>query len=365
MQEQAHKILFLVNGDYKGTYGIRARGLVCNFSHFKVEILYRKNKIISIFYFVIKALAYKPDIIYLMNIGLSGSIACLFLRIFCKKIFVADTGDANYELFKAMGKSKIVCMSVKVMEDYVLRLSQAIMARSRHLKDYLENKGYKNIYYIPDGVDTTAFRPLDPTKLKNRMAAADELIIGILGRLAWSKPLSFCYGWELVETLNIIKDKPVKGIIIGDGDGKKILERQAKKYGISDKVIFTGWLPIDSLPEYINAMDICLSTQTNDTVGQARTTGKLPLYLACGKYVLATDVGDAKEILPEKMRLYYKGKKDLEYPKRLSAAIEEILSNRELLKQGIQNRDVALREFDYRILSKKAEDILLNICSAV
>jgi len=76
-------------------------------------------------------------------------------------------------------------------------------------------------------------------------------------------------------------------------------------------------------------------------------------------------VGDAKEILPEKMRLYYKGKKDLEYPKRLSAAIEEILSNRELLKQGIQNRDVALREFDYRILSKKAEDILLNICSAV
>jgi hypothetical protein len=48
-------------------------------------------------------------------------------------------------------------------------------------------------------------------------------------------------------------------------------------------------------------MDICLSTQTNDVVGWVRTTGKLPLYLAAGRYVLASRVGEAARVLPEEM----------------------------------------------------------------
>ena len=38
---------------------------------------------------------------------------------------------------------------------------------------------------------------------------------------------------------------------------------------------------------HLSIMDVCISTQSNDLVGMVRTTGKLPLYLAYGKYVIA------------------------------------------------------------------------------
>lgn len=355
-----NKILFLVNGDYKSAFGIRTRGLTSNFSVFKIKIVYRHNKIASIFKFIIQALIYKPDIIYLMNIASSGAIACLALKIFFNKSFVADTGDVTYELFKVAGSGKIVCFLAKIIEDYVLRLSNIIIVRGRYLKSYLEKRGYKNIYYIPEGVDISKFKPMDVTRLKKKIAPENELVIGVLGKLVWVRTLDLCYGWDIVEALNIMKDKPIKAVIIGDGDGKERLEKRAKEYGISGKIVFVGWLVVDKLSEYINVMDVCLSTQTNDVIGWTRTAAKLPLYLACGKYILATDVGEAHHILPDKMRLYYNGKKDLGYPKRLVKALQEILSNKKLLEEGIKNREIALQNFDYRMLSKKLENILLS-----
>jgi len=108
-------------------------------------------------------------------------------------------------------------------------------------------------------------------------------------------------------------------------------------------------------------MDVCLSTQTNDMVGRLRLTSKVPLYLACGKYILASDVGEVRHILPEDMRLDYKGPKDTHYPVRLAAALEDLLTNRDLLKNAISLRKLALEKFDYRILSKQVEDIIISL----
>ena len=64
---------------------------------------------------------------------------------------------------------------------------------------------------------------------------------------------------------------------------------------------FAGQVPYAELPGWLHRMDICLSTQTNDVVGWVRTTGKLPLYLAAGRFVLASRVGEAARVLPEEM----------------------------------------------------------------
>jgi glycosyltransferase involved in cell wall biosynthesis len=70
-------------------------------------------------------------------------------------------------------------------------------------------------------------------------------------------------------------------------------------------------------------MDVALSTQTNDLVGQVRTTGKLPLYLACGLPVLASHVGEAAALLgPVGWTLPYHGVVDRDYPTRLAEKIE-------------------------------------------
>ena len=170
-----------------------------------------------------------------------------------------------------------------------------------------------------------------------------------------------CYGWDLIEAVRILRNNPVKAIIIGSGSGEKFLKAKAKEYGIAEKVIFIKRIPYEELPEYINTIDICLSTQSNDINGWVRVTGKLPLYLACARYILSTDVGEAHYVLPQKMLLPFNGNKDLEYPKRLAETIQRLLSNRRLLEEASKNREIALENFDYRKLSEKLENILENI----
>ena len=119
-------------------------------------------------------------------------------------------------------------------------------------------------------------------------------------------------------------------------------------------------IPFENLPEYVNAMDICLSTQTDDIIGWMRTTAKLPLYLAAGRYVLATDVGEAHYLLPSKMLISYNGSKDDGYPLRLAEKIRGILDNRNELSYGIENRNIAIENFDYKVLSKQLENSILE-----
>ncbi|MFH0731785.1 MAG: glycosyltransferase [Candidatus Omnitrophota bacterium] len=353
-------VLILVNSSDDGPFGIRAKGMVRYFENIDYKILYRKSKLSSMFRFLLSALTGRERVIYVINVAYSGIIAGLAAKLFLRKKLIIDIGDINYKLFKLIGKNFFICFLERALEYLALSCSD-IIVRGKYFKDYLEARGYENVYYIPDGVDVDKFRPLDVSALKKKLAPNNELIVGIVGSLIWVKTLDLCYGWDLVEMLNILKKEHIRGVIIGDGTGKKKLEQRVKEYGIEDKVLFTGWLPYYKLPEYINSFDVCLSLQTNNLIGWLRTTAKLPLYLSCGKYVLATDVGGAHWLLLPHMRLEYRGERDFEYPERLARAVREILSDRSLLESASKNRDIALKNFDYRNLSRKLQGILVNM----
>jgi glycosyltransferase involved in cell wall biosynthesis len=129
-------------------------------------------------------------------------------------------------------------------------------------------------------------------------------VIGMVGSVVWSPVRESCYGWELVEIVKQLQgniDRPVRGIMVGDGSGLPRLKERCQQLGIEGLVEFAGRVPYAELPGWLHRMDICLSTQTNDVVGWVRTTGKLPLYLAAGRYVLASRVGEAARVLPEEM----------------------------------------------------------------
>src|SRR5207237_3490480 len=111
--------------------------------------------------------------------------------------------------------------------------------------------------------------------------------------------------------------------------------------------------PYDELARYMKLIDICLSTQTNDIVGQVRTTGKLPLYLAAGRQVLASNVGEAAVVLEREMLVDYRGVKDAAYPQRLTERIESLLHHPEMLKHVARNQLLAKKYFDYEILAER------------
>jgi glycosyltransferase involved in cell wall biosynthesis len=295
-----------------------------------------------------------------MNIGYSGVIAGILAKWLYKIKLIVDTGDVVYELFKTTGqKGFLGLLLTKILENSALRLSDVIIVRGSFHKTWLEQHGYKNVVHIPDGVDTSFSKPMDVKDLRERLGLSEHLIVGMMGTTNWSKKLKLCYGWELIEALKYLKNLKVKGIIIGTGTGLPRLKQRAKELGILDNVVFVGRIPYSAVPKYISFMDVCISTQTDNLVGKVRTTGKLIEYLACGKYVIATDVGDAKNILKNiGMLLPYHGVKDENYPKLLADKIKWLIQNKDELKKGKLGIKIVKEHFDYQILSDKSKEIL-------
>ena len=126
-------------------------------------------------------------------------------------------------------------------------------------------------------------------------------------------------------------------------------------------MFFLDHVPYQQLPGYLSLMDICLSTQTNDVVGNVRTTGKLPLYLASGRFILASKVGEAARVLPKKMLVEYDGVKDETYPAKLAARIELDLANRRIDSERELSVALARRHFDYSTLARRAERVIAGV----
>jgi glycosyltransferase involved in cell wall biosynthesis len=155
-------------------------------------------------------------------------------------------------------------------------------------------------------------------------------------------------------------DVPVHALLIGDGDGLPELRRLADELHISDRLHVIGRVPYRSLARYLAICDVCLLTQTNDPSSWVRTTGKLPVYLAAGRYVLATRVGTAVDVLPDEMLLDYDGAWDRNYPKRLANAISRVARDPGRAEKGWALRGAASR-FDYRTIATQAAAIVRTL----
>lgn len=351
---------FIINGDPESAMGYRARSLAKLLGDgYAVEFAYRTgNKIAALFRFSRFLIRTRPQVTYVFDMSYSGVLAAWFHRLCFRNRLIIETGDAIYELMRSTGnRGRLGLRLTRCLEDFSLRVADRVVVRGSFHKEWLSSHGIE-ADVIQDGVDMTRFTSKDTSDLRKQFGLEGVLTVGLVGSSIWSEKLQMCYGWELVETLCLLKDKPVKGIMIGGGSGITQLQDRCREYGIEDNIVFLGHVPFEQLPSYLRLIDICLSTQTNDIVGQVRTTGKLPLYLAAGRYILASKVGEAAIVLDEAMLVEYEGVKDEGYPRKLKQRIEAILDHPEMLERSAKNVGVAKEYFDYSVLAERMKQVI-------
>ncbi|GEM_PF-147722 len=363
LEEKQHRpgVTFLVNGTRASALGVRARAFAERLNdHYEVHLLYRsRHKLRSLLRFIVHLCRRRPRLVYVVDMGYSGVLAATLYKWPTRARLIIDTGDVITELARSMGtRSRLGLKLTEWLERLSLNVADHLVVRGTRHKAWLRARGIDRVEVIPDGVETDRFRPLDVAELRRQYGLDGVLTVGLVGTLTWNERWDMGYGWELVEVLRWLKDEPVKGVLIGDGSGVSRLKVRCRRYGIEEKIVFIGRVPYEALPAYLNLIDVCLSTQTNDLVGQVRTTGKLPLYLACGRYILASAVGEAALILDEEMLVAYEGVKDADYPRRLAERIREIVRARSKLQTGAAHRALALERFDYRVLAEKVKALV-------
>ena len=353
-------VAFVVSGNRESAMALRAREMASRLTaDYKIHIVYRgRQKLLSVFSVFLFLTRLRPNVIYVFDISYTAVLSAALYKLIFRKRLVIETGDAITELVRSTGsRGRLGLWLTQLLESIAFRFADRVVVRGSFHKKWLSKRGI-DADVIQDGVDADRFAPQDAGELRKHYGLDEVLTVGMIGSSVWSEKLGMCYGWDLIEMLRLLKDRPVKGVMIGSGSGIARLKSLCCDYGIEDKILFLGHVLYGELPRHLNLIDICLSTQTNNLAGQVRTTGKLPLYLAAGRYILASNVGEAAIILDAEMLVDYQGTKDQNYPLRLSQRVLSVLDHPEKLECVARNIALAKTRFDYAILADRLKQIL-------
>ncbi|MCD8225334.1 MAG: glycosyltransferase family 4 protein [Clostridiales bacterium] len=82
--------------------------------------------------------------------------------------------------------------------------------------------------------------------------------------------------------------------IVGGGPHLEALKQQAHEMGLDDCVEFTGRAPDQQLLEYLNTADVCVNSDTYNSMNDKSTMNKILEYMALGKPIVQFDLTEGR-----------------------------------------------------------------------
>lgn len=133
-----------------------------------------------------------------------------------------------------------------------------------------------------------------------------------------------------------------------------------EKYSIGDEYIELGWVGLDDYKKYLQAADILLLPLRDNTVSKARWPNKMGDYIAAGRPVITTDIGEISRF----NSLYPGGVVLAEWEsKSFETSIDELLSSPAKMEEmGRYNFDVARKHYSWMNKSKEFYEFYLKVC---
>ena len=176
----------------------------------------------------------------------------------------------------------------------LLKRADKIIAVSHQLCDDIRQQyrlPEEKLVTIPNGVNIDRFKPLDVSDLKERLNLSGEKILLSVGKIEKQK------GYHLLLKIlpDILKVHDVKTVIVGGGSYLTTLKKLTIKFGITDKVIFTGEIPHKDLPRYYNLADIFVfPTLMKESFGLVVAEA-----MACERPVIASRIGGVPTVIED------------------------------------------------------------------
>jgi len=162
-----------------------------------------------------------------------------------------------------------------------------VISNTPYMKTWAEKMGGKNVIVIEQGVDSNVMQklPKDNILMKKLRINSNDQIVMYLGSILSHSGLEVI----LNSIPNILKEIPnFKLLIVGDGPNLSSLKQQAKKLGISEKIIFTGFVPYKEVPKFCSLANLCINSFRINDMTVKLSPVKIFDFMSCGKPVLAT-----------------------------------------------------------------------------
>lgn len=357
------KILFLSN--YPRGYVLTSRceyfARACKpFAESRIECRETSRRS-TILHYISVIREYKPDLIYTME-GFSGEIVALLMKLFFRIPYIVDRANTNEDYFREFGYSYGYWKPIAIFENLLLRLASGVATRGINQTLAFKARYYnENIVHLSEGTDLENWKPLNGDALREKYKCSDALVLGVIGTAQWSDISGHYSGREMIEIIRLLPHRDIIAVnlpsMTSDEEALTRLEELAESYGVASKLRIIQGIPRLKVPEYLAMMDICLSTQLKSLSGEMRTTAKLPDYMACGKYVLSSSIGDARFYLPAKVLV----SQDDDYYASLAAKVDQVFEDKAILATGLEYVEIAHQYFNYETISIKAASMISEI----
>ncbi len=347
--------IFIKTKPYQGNGKARVKNMI--------EYFYRVVKLSN----KIKSEFGKPDVIIGSSVHPLACVAGIILgkKYKCKSI--SEIRDLWPETLLMMGYVKENSLLSRILyfgEKMIYQYSDSVIFTMEGGKQYIIDKGWDNkidlnkIHYINNGIDLEKFKELQKQDFYDRDLENDKFKIIYTGTIAKVNNLK-----RIVDVaVKLKEDRKIQFLIYGDGEERKELEEYCKNNDLKN-IIFKGKVNKEKIPYILKEGNILIvntiktSRLKYDVSKYGISHNKLFEYLASNKPILYTQPNDGNIIRKNNCGIVLKnGTTDeiieaIFYIKNLSEEEYQKYSN---------NCSIAVKEFDFKELTKKLINIIEN-----
>ena len=276
-----------------------------------------------------RKLAAANDVIIGTTHPLVALFACLAAR---NKIFVYDIRD-NYEAydltnFFSLRNGFTARGIIRLLDRFLIRKSGLVIFSSGKLKDRFRSICRKKTAVIRNGVGSM-FRPMDKKKCRRELKLPNALIIAYTGHISVKRGIDL-----LIDAFRLVRKRDSGAILLLGGKVDKGLRINYPG------IVYMGNLPQKDVVLAINAADVAVIPQRENSFSRYAFPLKLMEYMACNVPVVATATSDIPLVLP---------------PESLSRPDAEDLAKKILSRPESVDYQKIVKQFTWKKLARELE----------
>jgi glycosyltransferase involved in cell wall biosynthesis len=225
------------------------------------------------------------------------------------------------------------------------------------ISSYLGNRarefGYQGeIKIIPNGVDVNKFKSelLKEEKIKIRKELGlkeNDIALITASRLVLKNGVG-----DVIKALPKLEQN-IKFVILGEGGLKEKLQKLAKDLGVSERVIFKGFVSHNEMPKYLKACDIFIRPSLSEGMGNSFIEA-----MAARISVIATPVGGITDFVKENETGYFC---EPENPESIAEVVKKVISDPNKNKIIENAYSMVLEKYDWDKIAGSMKEIFYKI----
>lgn len=211
-------------------------------------------------------------------------------------LYVQDLWPENVETVTGIHNRAIIG-PIDRMVDKIYRETGTIFTTSPSFVKAIVNRKVpvdnKKVHYWPQYAEEF-YRPIEPQNIDGIDPDDGCYKIAFTGNIGTAQGLDI-----LPKAAALLKDEPVKFVIVGDGRYQPEFERQIKERNVENKFTMIPRVPAEKAPEILSVCDAGFISFNKTPLWENTIPAKLQSYMACGKAIIASASGETKRVIDE------------------------------------------------------------------